>query len=84
MSNEQAWRQRVTELEAQVKVSEVKAESANKEIQIEYRDRIKVVRDTQIVVQEKIREVEKIVDAKCEVAPEAIDILNQAAQGGRP
>jgi len=29
---------------------------------------------------EKIKEVEKLIDAKCEVAPEAIQILNQAAK----
>lgn len=84
LSTEQAWRQRVADLEAQVKVSEAKADAANAKIQIEYRDRVRVVHDTQVVIQEKIREVEKVVDAKCEVAPEAVDILNRAAQGGRP
>jgi hypothetical protein len=82
--NNTAWQERVAEMEAKVAQSEVKSVAANTEIKIVYRDRIKVVQDTQIVVQEKIREVEKIVDAKCEVAPEAIDILNQAAKGGRP
>jgi len=82
--NNAVWQQRVAEMEAKVAQSEVKSVAANAEIKIVYRDRIKVVQDTQIVVQEKIREVEKIVDAKCEVAPEAIDILNQAAKGGRP
>jgi hypothetical protein len=84
LSNEREWRQRASDLEAQVKVSEAQSQTANAEIKIVYRERIKVVQDTQIVVQEKIREVEKIVDAQCEVAPEAIDILNQAAKGGRP
>ena len=82
-SNEQAWRQRVAELESQVKMAEIKAEKTNEQVRIEYRDRVKVVHDTQVVVQEKIKEVEKVIDAKCEVDPSAIDILNRAAQGGR-
>jgi hypothetical protein len=30
-------------------------------------------------MQEKIKEVEKLIDAECKVAPEAILILNQAS-----
>jgi hypothetical protein len=38
------------------------------------------VRDTQIVVQEKIREVEKVINEKCEIDPAVIDIHNHAAE----
>jgi hypothetical protein len=72
----------VAELEAKVKLAEDKSVVVNKEIEYKFIDRVKIVHDTKIVVQEKIREIEKIVDAKCEVAPEAIDILNRAAAGG--
>lgn len=40
------------------------------EVRIEYRDRIRT----------EIKEVEKIIDAKCEVDPKAIDLLNKAAK----
>ena len=82
MANEQAWRQKVSELETQIRISEVRAEKANESVRIEYRDRVKVVHDTQVVVQEKIKEIEKVIDAKCEVDPSAIDLLNRAAAGG--
>lgn len=77
---EAEWRQRVADLEAKIKESEEKSKQINEKIVVKYKDRVKVIKDTQIVVQEKIKEVEKIVDAKCEVAPEAINILNEAAK----
>lgn len=39
------------------------------EVRVEYRDRVRT----------EIREVEKIIDAKCEIDPKVVDILNKAA-----
>lgn len=39
------------------------------QVRIEYRDKIKT----------EIKEVEKIIDAKCEVDPKVVDLLNKAA-----
>lgn len=80
LDTEMAWRQRVADLETKVKESEEKSKQVNEKIIVKYKDRVKVIKDTQIVVQEKIKEVEKLVDAKCEVAPEAVTILNDAAK----
>lgn len=77
---EAEWRQRVAELEDKIKAAEEKSKEVNEKIVVKYKDRVKVIKDTQIVVQEKIKEVEKLVDAKCEVAPEAVKILNEAAK----
>jgi len=77
---EMMWRERAAELEAKVKIAEEQAKVVNETIVVEYRDRVKVVTDTKIVIQEKIKEVEKIVDGQCKVAPEAIVIHNQAAK----
>ena len=77
---ELAWRERVAEMEQRIKDAEVKSVVVNTEIQTRVVTKIQVIKEKELVVQEKIREVEKIVDAKCEVAPEAIGILNQAAQ----
>lgn len=79
-SVEMEWRAKVKEVEEKVAVVEQKSQEANVVVQKVYVDKIKVVRDTKIVVQEKIVEVEKIIDAECKVAPEALDILNQAAK----
>jgi hypothetical protein len=74
------WRERVAELEAKVKESEEKAKIVNEKIVVEYRDRVRTVTETKVVIQEKIKEVEKIVDGQCKVAPEAVLIHNEAAK----
>jgi hypothetical protein len=75
-----AWRERVAELEAKVKESEEKAKIVNEVVVVKYRDRVKTVVETKVVIQEKIKEVEKIVDGQCKVAPEAVFIHNEAAK----
>jgi len=77
---EMAWRERVAELEAKVKESEEKAKVVNEKVVVEYRDRVKVVTDTKVVIQEKIKEVEKVIDAECKVPPQAVDIHNEATK----
>lgn len=78
---EQEWRARVKELEAKVAISEEQAKAANTKIEKVYIDRVKVVKDTQVVIQEKLKTVEVKIDAQCKVVPEAINILNDAAAG---
>ena len=78
-STEMSWRAKVAELEKQIKISEAKSKEINIQIQKVYVDRVKVVKQTQIVIQEKIKEVEIKIDSECKVAPEAVDILNEAA-----
>ena len=81
-SVEMAWREKVTELEAKVAIAEQQSKEANTQIQTVYVDRVKVVKQKQIVIQEKIKTVEAKIDSICKVAPEAIDILNEAANPG--
>ena len=78
---EQEWRARVKELEAKVAISEEQAKAANTKIEKVYIDRVKVVKDTQVVIQEKLKTVEVKIDSQCKVVPEAINILNDAAAG---
>lgn len=78
---EQEWRARVKDLEAKVAISEEQSKTANTKIEKVYIDRVKVVKDTQVVIQEKLKTVEVKVDAECKIVPEAINILNDAAAG---
>ena len=78
-STEMSWRNRVAELEEKVKVSEAKSKEVNVQIQTVYKDRVKLVKETQVVIQEKIKEVEKRIDSQCTVDSSVIDILNDAA-----
>ena len=79
-SVEQDWRERVAEMEAKIKVSEEKSKEINTVIVTKYKDRIKKVTETKEVIVEKIKVNEKIIDAKCELDPMVISILNEAAK----
>jgi uncharacterized membrane protein len=79
-STEMSWRNKVAELEEKVKVSEAKSKAANVEIQTVYRDKVKIVKETQVVIQERIKEVEKRIDSQCTIDTEVINILNEAAK----
>jgi len=78
---EAEWRARVAELEAKIAVAEQQSKEANTKIQTVYVDRVKVVKEKQIVIQEKLKTVEVKIDANCKVVPEAISILNEASVG---
>ena len=84
-SNEMAWRAKVADMEQQVKESEAKSEQANKDLAKKSKEKIKIVKEVQVVIKERIKEVEKRIDADCKVDPEAISIINDAAKnvGGK-
>jgi hypothetical protein len=78
---ELAWRAKVAEAEAKVVAAEAKSKETNTVIQTQYRDKVKTVKEVQVVVQERIVKEAAKMDAECKVDPEAISILNQAAGG---
>ncbi len=79
-SVEQDWRERVAEMEAKIKVSEEKSKEINTVIEVKYKDRVKKITETRDVIIEKIKVNERIIDAKCELDPMVISILNEAAK----
>lgn len=76
---ETMWRERVKELEAQVALAESKSKEVNVEIKEKIIDRVRVVKETQIVIQEKLRDVQVTIDSQCKIHPKVIEILNEAA-----
>lgn len=76
----QEWVEESKKFEEKVKIAEEKSKEVNTQIKTVYVNRVKVVKERQEVVVEKIKEVEKIIDAKCEITPESIQILNQSAK----
>lgn len=76
--NEMGWRDRVADMEEQVRVAEQKANDATGKIQIKIVEKVKKVKEVQVVIQDRIVENAKVIDAECKVAPEAIKILNDA------
>jgi hypothetical protein len=79
-STEMLWREKVAQLEEKIAESEKQSVKTNTVIKKVYVDRVKIVKQDVVVVQEKIREVEKLIDKECRVAPEAINLLNEAAR----
>jgi len=76
---EMVWRARVEELEAKVKAAEEKSQQVNEVIKEKIIYKTKVIKQKEIEYIDRIKEVEKIIDGKCEVDPIAIEILNKAA-----
>jgi hypothetical protein len=79
-STEAIWQARVKEMESKVAAAEAKSNEANTQVQTVYVDRVKVVHDTETKIITQIKEVEKKIDAECKVDPDAISILNRAAE----
>jgi hypothetical protein len=77
---EMAWRERVADLEAKIKVAEAKSEQANIDLAAKQKEKVKVVKEVQVVIKEKIVQVASKIDAECKVDPDAISIINDAAK----
>lgn len=76
---EQQWRDKVAELEQKVAIAEEKSKAVNDNVQVKVVEKIKVVKDTQVVIKEKLRDVNVTIDAQCKIHPQVVDILNEAA-----
>jgi len=81
ISDNDAWLARVAALEKQVAVAEAKSKETNTVIQYQYRDKVRTIKETQVVVQDRIVKETAKMDAECKIGPEVISILNQAAGG---
>jgi hypothetical protein len=85
IANEAKWQAKVADLEAKVAKSEEESKDANTALAKKSKEKVKVVREVQVVIKERIKTVEKRIDADCKVDPEAISIINDAAKnvGGK-
>jgi hypothetical protein len=77
---EMSWRAKMEQAKTVVEQKQLDAKRATVRIQKVYITRQKIVHDTKIVIQERIREVEKRIDAECKIDPAVIEIHNQAAR----
>lgn len=80
IAKDKEYRKAIAEMKVKVAESERKAAEATGRVEIVYRDKVKVVTDTKVVIQEKIINMADYINAKCKVPPEAIDLINQAAK----
>jgi hypothetical protein len=77
---EMEWREKVRIAQEKAALAEQQAKEANVKLDAEIKKKQRVVKENTIVYRDRIREVEKIIDKECKVAPEAIDIHNAAAK----
>lgn len=77
---EMKWRDRVTEMEAKVAKAEAESKVVNTEIQTKIVEKIKVVKEKEYIIQDRIVNMTVNMDKECRVIPEAINILNDAAK----
>ena len=68
-----------SELIGLIEIAEEKSAQVNTVIKEKIVYKTKVIKQKEIEYIDRIKEVEKIIDAKCEIDPAAIDILNKAA-----
>jgi len=73
------WLNRVAEMEAKIREAEAKSAQVNTVIKEKIVYKTQVIKQKEIEYIDRIKEVEKVIDAKCEVDPVAIQILNRAA-----
>lgn len=79
-ANQEKWEARVKELEAKVAVAEEQSKTANVELASAVKEKKEAVKQAQTVIQTRIVQVKEKLDAECKVSPEAIEILNKAAE----
>ena len=77
---EMSWRDKVRDLEEKIKVAESKSQEVKVQIQEKIIYKTKVVKEKETVYIDRIKEIAKEVDAKCEVDPRVIEELNKASE----
>lgn len=77
---EMSWRAKVAELQEKIKVAEEKSQQVKIQIQERIVYKTKVVKEKETVFVDRVKEIAKEVDAKCEVDPRIIESLNNAAE----
>jgi hypothetical protein len=77
---EMSWREKVRQLEEKVKVAESKSQEVKVQIQEKIVYKTKIVKEKETVYIDRIKEIAKEIDAKCEVDPRVVEELNKAAE----
>ena len=73
------WQEQIKEAQAKVDAAVLASKSANTKLDQARKRKNKVIVQRQVVIQERIKTVEKKIDAECKVDPVAIQILNDSA-----
>lgn len=77
---EMEWRARVTEMEAKVAKAEAESKVVNEVVKEKIVEKIRVVKEKEFIIQDRIVNMTVNMDKECKVIPEALNILNEAAK----
>lgn len=80
-TTEMIWREKVRELQEQIKQAEQRAEEINQALEEERKKKQKVRVEYYNTIKERIKVEERIINGDCKVNPKAIEIINDAAKG---
>ena len=83
IAKDKEYRAEIEAAKKRAEIAEQKAKDATARVEYVFQDKIKVVKETQVIVQEKIRDLSVQIDGQCKVIPEVIDIHNQAARNSK-
>ena len=83
-ATEMAWRDKIKAADERAALAEKQAEEANGRIQTKIVEKIKVVKEVEIVNRERIVKEKANIDSDCRVPQIAVDIHNDAAKNRKP
>ena len=81
--NEMLWRAKVADLEAKIAISEQQSKEANTKLDAAIKEKVKAVKEVQVVIQDRIRQSATKIDSMCTVDNSVIFILNDAARNSK-
>lgn len=73
------YQAQIQAMEKRVAVADQHSIDTSNLVEEKTQQQIKVIRQTQIVYRDRIKEVEKVIDVECKVDKAALDLLNNAA-----
>lgn len=79
-ANQEKWEARVKELEAKVAVAEEQSKTANAKLDAKMKEKAKVIKEKEYIIQEKLVKIKDTIDAMCTIPAEAVKLLNEAAE----
>lgn len=75
-----SWIEETKKFEEKVKIAEQEAKDANVKLGQALADKNNSIKQQQIAIQERIKEVQVKVNAECKISPDVVKILNDAAK----
>ena len=78
-----AWRDRIADLEAKIAVAESKSKDANAKLATAVKEKNQAIQESKTVVQTKLKRDAVKIDAECRLDPAAVEILNESARDVR-